>query len=361
MNRLLRLQLNVAMIAACLGVMQVHAQDAPPEVQPASTDLVEKQVLDPVANRWLLLCCGLPGDDGHRERLTRACEQILSAAEPVLGVTSDRLRFLAGDEEMQDALTGSVNQSDVCTADSMATAMTELASQVKPQDACWVIVLGHAHLYDNKSQFNILDSDIDQTDFAVMAKALDCQEQVFWITTPISGFWIKPLAGKSRVIITATEADLEFTGTEMPYALGDLLTSSGEETTFEDVDQDGNLSLLDLYLSVNLEIHGRFESTERLQTEHAQLEDNQDGRGSEVQLPYIPVPDEEKEETTVDETEPEDTENADEEPNESESSADAEESASESGAPKKVLPKPIDKETLDGYRSRFILLKAPQA
>ncbi len=188
----------------------------------------------------------------------------------------------------------------------------------------------------HKSQFNVLDSDFDQSQFAQWAKPLACREQVFWLTMPISGFWIKPLSSPSRVIISATEADLEFTGTEMPYALADMLSGDGQEQSLQDVDQDGSLSLLDLYLATNLEVNGRFRSMDRLQTEHAQLEDNGDGRGSEVQEPYLPVEADEGEEVA---------EVADENP-------------AEQAKTKPELPEPISSKSLDGYLSRHILLKA---
>ena len=89
-------------------------------------------------------------------------------------------------------------------------------------------------------------------------------------------------------MISATDADLEFTGTEMPYALANVLSGNSEKA-LEDIDQDGSLSLLDLYLATALEVHATFRRLERLQTEHAQIDDNGDGVGREIQDPYIPV------------------------------------------------------------------------
>lgn len=296
-----------------------------------------------VPNRWLLLCCGLPGDAGHRQRLTEACEKIIATAEPVIGVPPEQLLVLAGDDEMRDALSGQASDVGVCTAESVAAAMQRLSDTVGADDACWVMLLGHAHLYDARSQFNVLDADFDQSHFADWAKSLACREQVFWLTMPISGFWIKPLSSPTRVIISATEADLEFTGTEMPYALADLLSGDGQDQTLRDVDQDGSLSLLDLYLATNLEITGRFRSIDRLQTEHAQLEDNGDGRGSEVQGPYLPVEVGEDEEA-----DPDEEVDAEEDDSADQDAAEAAES---------TLPDPITSKSLDGYRSRHILLK----
>jgi hypothetical protein len=316
----------------------VKDENAAPDETTAETSAETVDSAEPTValpNRWLLLCCGLPGDEEHRERLTQACEQIISAAELVLGVAPERLRLLVGDEEMRDALADQAKQIDVSTKESVAAMLQDLSQTVQDEDACWIVLMGHAHLYGGSSQFNVLDEDFDQTEFAGWAKPLACSEQVFWITTPVSGFWIKPLSGVSRIVISATEPDLEYTGTEMPYALADLLTGAHEEQPLDDIDKDGSLSLLDLYLAVNLEIQGRFASMERLQTEHAQLDDNGDGRGSEVQQAYLP------EEVEESEDDPEPADDA------------------EAAAPTVQTPEPITNQNVDGYRSRQVVIRSP--
>jgi hypothetical protein len=279
------------------------------------------------SERWLLICCGLPGDEEHRALLTKACRDLISAAEPLLGVTSARLRVLVGDDEMQDAISDVAKNIEVCTKASVKTAIEELNERVPQDAACWIVLLGHAHLYGQRCQFNVSGEDIDQKAFGEWSNQLTCREQVFLITLPVSGFWIRPLRAPSRVVISATEADLEFTGTEMPYALADVLSGNGAHAALEDHDADGSVSLLDLYIAVNLEIHGRFKARERLQTEHAQLDDNGDGRGSELQFPYLPKEEEESDDAELVEETP------------------------------KVKPKIISNPNLDGYRSRHVLLK----
>lgn len=286
--------------------------------KPASKSEASQAAADASA-RWLVLCCGLPGDAEHRERLTEACRKIILAANPTLGVSPERVRVLVGDETMREALHDVVNEADICTQASTASLLGEIANEVRPADGCWVVLLGHAHLYDAHSWFNVSGPDFDQADFAEWASPLACREQVFWLTMPISGFWVKPLAEESRVILSATEPDLEFTGTEMPYALADVLAGEAQHQSLEDIDGDEALSLLDLYLATAAEVRGRFAALDRLQTEHAQLEDNGDGRGHEVQQKYLPPPGDDAEEAF--------------EPAE-----------------------PVNNEGLDGYRSRQIML-----
>ena len=304
---------------SALLMLSTAAFAQPPASEPTShPDAAAVQ-----SDRWLLVVCGLPGDEEHRERLTEACNKILAAAGPVMGIAADRVRVLAGDESMRDALERG-DGGGICTGETIPLALDQLAAEVQADDACWVFLLGHSQLYDARSCFNIAGPDVDQDQFASWAEGLRCSEQVFVLTMPLSGFWIKPLAGDRRLIISATEADLEFTGTEMPYALADVLAGDAQHQILEDLDHDGAVSLLDLYLATCLEIRGRFRAIERLQTEHAQLEDNGDGRGSEVQQKYLPDPE-----------------------------VDGEPGASPPS------PEPVRSQSLDGYRAAQISLTAP--
>jgi len=241
------------------------------------------------SKRWLIVVCGLPGDDGHREKLTTAVRKISAAADPIFQVENARLTVLAGDEQMVSDLQSDIPNAAVCTGESVAAVIDNVSKQIQPQDSCWVILLGHSQFYAGRSSFNVQDRDFDATDLAKWMKPIQCRERLYFLTMPVSGFWLKPLCGPQTVIIAATEAGAEYTATEMPYALADVLSGTQAKQALEDIDQDGQLSILDLYLAVNLEINARFKSLERLQTEHAQLDDNGDGMGKELQEPYLPV------------------------------------------------------------------------
>jgi hypothetical protein len=87
------------------------------------------------------------------------------------------------------------------------------------------------------------------------------------------------------VVVSATEPDLETNETLFPSSLARLLETFPEDSV-HDVDKDGVYSLLDLYLAVALDVARRYSEEMLLATEHAQLDDNGDGRGSELQLQY---------------------------------------------------------------------------
>jgi hypothetical protein len=111
---------------------------------------------------------------------------------------------------------------------------------------------------------------------------------VFFIGIPASGFYIKPLSAKGRVIISATEADLEVNEVLFPLSLADVLANPPEPSAF-DVDHDGNRTLFDLYIVLARNVAQRYTDEELLATEHSLLDDNGDGRGTELQIDYLSV------------------------------------------------------------------------
>ena len=238
--------------------------------------------MDP--SRWMVVLCSLGGDEEHEQRLTEAVKQVYSSAGPVFSVQPEHIRVLLSSKEMAKT----IPDSKPCNRTSMAELAADLASASDSQSKYLFFVLGHSHLEGRNCQFNIDGPDIDQFDYAKLFGSLPGKEQIHWIGLPASGYWIKPLSGVNRMIISATEPAMEITATEMPYALGAILAGTAEHSSLSDIDGDGMLTLMDLYLSVNIEVHQSFVTQDYVPTEHAQLDDNADGRGSELQEPFLP-------------------------------------------------------------------------
>ena len=156
---------------------------------------------------------------------------------------------------------------------------------MRSDDELWVFVLGHAHYADRSAYLNLPGTDVSAKEFGEWFAPFECQRSVFFLTTPLSGYFVKPLAKLGRVVIAATGADLENNETLYPSSLAELLEvfPNGDS---HDIDQDGVHSLLDLYLAVARDVEAQYEADELQATEHAQLEDNGDGRGSELQVDF---------------------------------------------------------------------------
>ena len=235
-----------------------------------------------------LLLCGLPGDDEHRKPFAESVDKIRQALVENYGFTADeiRLQFAGPVAEGEGPVLSGVRGRG--TREEIEAEAAELRKVVKPEDVLWVIVIGHAY-YDGKhSYFNIPGPDINEQEFAKLFAGLEAREQVFFIGIPASGFYIKPMSAKGRVIISATEADLEVNETYFPHALAEVLTAPPAPVDF-DIDHDGRLTLFDLYITVAKSVAQQFVGDELIPTEHSLLDDNGDGRGTELQIDYLTV------------------------------------------------------------------------
>lgn len=178
------------------------------------------------------------------------------------------------------------NARGLSAREAIEADVAQLRKLLKPEDTLWVVVLGHAHFDGRHSFLNLPGPDIQEDEFAKLFKGIQSREQVFFITTPASGFFIKRLSARGRIVITATEADWEVNETLFHLPLAEVLSDPPDRDEY-DRDKDGRITVLDLYLAVARRVMLMYKAEKNIPTEHAQLDDNGDGRGTEVQLDYL--------------------------------------------------------------------------
>ena len=241
----------------------------------------------PTGTKRALIICGIPGDAEHHTRFSETVES-LHASLQRLDFPAANIRIQFGAEPTDGdgpAVSAAVGQA---TRKELIAEAEALHKQLQPSDTLWVFVLGHAHFDGRKSYLNLpgAGEDLHEDDFARLFQGLPAAQQVFVITTPVSGFFIRPLTAKGRVVVTATEADRELNETLFHAALAETLAEPPEKEEF-DVDGDGKITLFDLYINVTRNVARRYLAEMLLSTEHAQLDDNGDGRGTELQIDYL--------------------------------------------------------------------------
>ena len=234
--------------------------------------------------RRALLVCGLSGDAAHHKAFSETVAKAHAILTTKLGVAPSDAEVLFGDEpDAADA--EPIKSAPRATREEFETRVQGLRDRLRQEDSLWVIVFGHSYYDGKNSWLNLPGPDIHQLDFAKLFAGLPGQ-QIFILTTPTSGFYVKPLSAKNRVIITSTEADWETNETEFASEFVRLLTSPPAAKEL-DVDQDGQITLLDVYITVARNLAQSYKDRELLATEHALLDDNGDGRGTELQIDFL--------------------------------------------------------------------------
>ncbi len=280
MNRTLVLLVGLLMLVALLEKSEVRGQESEDSGQKS-----EVRGQNAVSTKRALILCGLSGDAAHHKLFAETAGKLHEGLTKRFGFGESDVQVLFGDEP-QDADTEIIKTAGRATREGLENSVTELRAKLQPNDALWVIVVGHSH-YDGKhSWLNLPGPDIHQLDFAKLFADIKAAQQVFVITTPTSGFSIKPLSAKGRVVITATETDWETNETEFPHEFARVLSAPPEAKDF-DIDGDGTTSVFDLYVTVVRNLAQSYLEREFLATEHPLLDDNGDGRGTEVQIDFL--------------------------------------------------------------------------
>lgn len=241
--------------------------------------------------KWALILCGIPGDAEHHQLFSESIESLHGSLTKQLGFTANNIRIQFGAEPTADDGPAVTAARGKATRSELIAEVDDLRKRIELSDALWVFVLGHAHYDGRKSYLNLPgasdgESDIHEDDFAKLFDGIPAQQQVFFITTPVSGFFVRPLSAKGRVVVTATEADREVNETLFHSALAETLSEPQKKEEF-DVDGDGKITLFDLYINVTQNVARRYSAEMLLSTEHGQLDDTGDRRGTELQLDYL--------------------------------------------------------------------------
>jgi hypothetical protein len=268
-------------------VLLVQPPEAPQvEVAPAPR-LVAAKTSEKVAQpraRHALIMCGHPGDAEHAKTFNDTVTKLGDGLAKTVGIPAERQHVVFGSEKPRDI----PNATGPATREAVAAAVADIRKTLHPDDGLWVICLGHGYHDGRQAWWNLPGPDINAAEFGKLFADVNCREQVFVMTFSLSGYFVAPLARRDRVVIAATEADAETNETTFPAVFAKIL-AEGLDPDENDVDKDGKLSLFDLYVVVAKEIAQNYATAEQVSTEHAQLDDDGDGVGHEVQNAYLPA------------------------------------------------------------------------
>jgi hypothetical protein len=156
-------------------------------------------------------------------------------------------------------------------------ALLEQALAAEPKDGgepLWLVLIGHGTFDKKEARFNLRGADVTATELAAWLEPFRRPVAVL-NTTSASAPFLSKLSAPGRVIVTATRS-----GTEVNYARFGASLAAGLGEPASDLDQDGQVSLLEAFLAASAKVAEFYETEGRLATEHAMIDDNGDGLGT---------------------------------------------------------------------------------
>ena len=141
-------------------------------------------------------------------------------------------------------------------------------------DPLWIVLIGHGTYDGREGKFNLRGPDV--TDVELSDWLLPFKRPVVIINcASASGPFINRLSGNNRLVVTATKS-----GYEMNFARFGQYISEAIADERADIDKDGQVSLLEAFLTGSSRVDEYYRTHSQLASEHALLDDNGDRLGT---------------------------------------------------------------------------------
>lgn len=138
----------------------------------------------------------------------------------------------------------------------------------------WLVLIGHGTFDGKEARFNLRGPDVSASDLALWLEPFQRAVAVL-DTTSSSAPFLNKLSATNRVVITATRS-----GHEQNFARFGQYLAEAIANPEADLDKDGQVSLLEAFLTASRKASEFYKVQGRLVTEHALLDDNGDGLGT---------------------------------------------------------------------------------
>src|SRR5262249_9416084 len=99
------------------------------------------------------------------------------------------------------------------TAEEVKKTFAELKSQLDANNVLFVFLIGHGSFDGKEAKFNLVGPDLSASEYNVLLSSLPTRRVVVFNMASASGEFIKSLAAKGRIVITATRSGQETNAT----------------------------------------------------------------------------------------------------------------------------------------------------
>ena len=223
------------------------------------------------AERYALIVTGAAGGDAYDQKYSGWRTTFTATLRDSFKYDPDRIIALA--EREADG----VQQA---TRPNVQRALGDLRKRMTRDDQLLVLLVGHGTSLDgDEAKFNLVGPDLTASEWSDLLKPLPGR-LVFVNTTGASFPFLRRLAGRGRVVLTATDSAAQQFETVFPEffvkAFGDAAA---------DLDKNGRVSMWEAFTYASSGVRQWFEQKGQLPTERPLLDDTGAGIGREAQNP----------------------------------------------------------------------------
>ena len=226
----------------------------------------KKRPVDP--NKFAVIINGAGGEAAYAKQFEQWTSQLSSVLAERYGFDRNQIKVLTEKPTDVTAIHS--------TAEEVKRTFTTLKTQLDTNNILYVFLIGHGSFDGKESKFNLVGPDLSATEYNALLSALPTRRVVVFNMSSASGEFIKSLAAKGRIVVTATRNGQETNATRFPGFFIAALTATDADT-----DQDGHTSVLEAFVYANRLTGDFYKRAGRLASEHALIDDNGDGVGND--------------------------------------------------------------------------------
>lgn len=225
----------------------------------------------PAADRYAVVITGASGGESYAQKYDAWRATFVNALREKLGFDDEHLFVLAEHDSAGVAR---------ATRENVQRTFASVRARIGADDLLFVLLIGHGTSLDGEeAKFNLVGPDLSSSEWAALLKAMPGR-LAFVDTTGASFPFMRKLAGRGRVILTATDSAAQQFETVFP----EYFVKAFDDPA-ADLDKSGRVSLWEAFAYASAGARQWYEQHGQLPTERPLLDDNGDGVGREAQNP----------------------------------------------------------------------------
>ena len=220
----------------------------------------------------LLVITGLGGDPEYTKQFHQWAMTLIDAAKTRYEVPSEGITYLGEKPDLAPDVI-----ADRSTRENVEAAIQTIANRASSGDHVVIVLFGHGSFTD-AARINLPRRDLSAAEFASLLDTLDGQQVTFVNTASASGPFVEKLSGSGRTVMTATRTGGERNASVFGGYFVDAFADGEDEA---DQNRDRRVSMLEAFTYARSRVIQSYETEGLLTTEHALLDDNGDGQGTD--------------------------------------------------------------------------------
>jgi hypothetical protein len=221
--------------------------------------------------RYAVIVTGAAGGEAYEQKYAKWRSTFASMLREKFGYKPETVLVLG--ETSADGV-------EKATRENVQRVLGDLRRRTTKDDQVLVILIGHGTTADGEeAKFNLVGPDLSATEWAELIKPIPARI-VFVNTTSASFPFLRRLASRGRIVLTATDSSAQHFETVFPEFFINAFSDAAA-----DVDKNGRVSIWEAFNYASAAVKQFYDQKGQLPTERPLLDDTGAGIGREADTP----------------------------------------------------------------------------